>query len=117
MARYRYIEFHEGETWKDLSGLFFDWISANKPDSNFGFSEGDALELEAGLRFYCFAIPNKHGSKVDWFEEWAATTGRLYGAEAERRVTFPDKPDLVIALPPRQKADLPPWMKDGWYKK
>ena len=117
LAKYRYIEFYEGEVWEDLSGLFFNWISANKPDGSFGFSEDDALKLDNGLRFYCFAIPSKHGSKVNWFEEWAETTGRLYGAEEERRVTFPDKPDLVITLPPLDGVNLPPWMQDRWYKK
>lgn len=111
MAQPRYIEIYGGDTWKSVSVLFKNWLTENGLTEDFGWSEGDILEINDDLAFYCFNIPDHHGKKINLFEDWAKKTGRLYGIETDRKVVFPKDTSLNVILPPHPTVELPPWLK------
>ena len=111
MTQLRYIEICEGDTWKSVSRLFEIWLKENGLAENFGWSEGDSIELTESQRFYCFVIPDHHGEKVKFFETWAKTTDRLYGIERDRKVAFPEQPNLNADLPTEPNIEVPSWLK------
>ena len=111
MAQGRYIQFFEGESWRNVSELFGQWLRDNDKGHGIGWSEGDILKVNENIKLYCLRIPDKHGSKIDLFEEWAQTTERLYGIENDGKVIFPKDTDLIVMLPKQKEMKVPPWLK------
>ena len=111
MAKARYIEKLDGDTWESVSTLFSCWLKSNHLTEDFGWSEGDTLTIAGDMLLICFLFPEKHGEKIDYFEHWAKTTDRLYGVRSNRRVNFPKRPELDIVLPSETPIEVPPWLK------
>jgi hypothetical protein len=111
MAVSRYIEIKASETWATVSEQFGAWVLENDHAKNFGWSEGDPISLENGIVMACFKIPDRQGEKIAYFEQWAASTGRIYGIAEGRQVKFPRKPELNVLLPPPKELPIPPWLK------
>lgn len=111
MAQSRFIEKREGDTWKSVSSLFSSWLKDHGFTENFGWVEGDSLNVSEELEFYCMCIPEKHGKKIHLFEQWADSTDRIYGLAEGRHVKFPKKPELDLTLPPEPTVVVPPWLK------
>jgi hypothetical protein len=107
----RYIEMKPEENWTDLSGLFSSWLAANVALDAFGWSEGDSITLKNGTVMLCFNIPDRHGDKIRLFEQWAATTGRIFGLAQGSSVHFPNVPGLVHELPIRLPTPTPSWLR------
>lgn len=101
-----YIEAREGESWRDVSKLFMEWLQKNASLKTFGFSEGDAVEY-SGKRLYNFRFPAHHGENISLFKTWAETTGRLFGGDKDGTVHLNN--NRVLTLPP--KAPPPPWLR------
>jgi hypothetical protein len=105
------VEATDGETWREASRLFRDWLSANAPlqeMEGFGWNEGDPVSL-GGCAFHGFHIPEHHGSKVSLFGQWAKAAGRRYGQEVERAVCLSDESEVVLL--PMEQVEVPPWLK------
>ena len=111
MAQGRFIQYCEGESWKEISNSFRQWLEGNAHEQSIGWSEGDTLKVSENIKLYCFHIPDHHGSNAGLFEEWAKTTKRLYGIENNGKVVFPGNPDLVVTLPEQQDMEKPRWLK------
>jgi hypothetical protein len=109
MARW-YIEAKEGESWRDVSRQFGQWIPDPKSLGSFGWHEGDSIDV-GDKKLYCFDIPDHHGNKVALFEAWAKTMHRLYGYAANGKLLFPNEPNRVATLPTEPDAPVPPWLK------
>ena len=106
-----YIEIKPDESWRDVSGLFSSWLAANVALDTFGWSEGDSITLKNGTVMVCFSIPDRHGDRGGLFEQWAATTGRIFGLAQGSSVYFPNVPDLVHELPIRVPTPTPSWLR------
>lgn len=105
----KYIEARPGEKWRDVTRLFTGWLKLNAPAlGSFGFSEDDPLEHN-GLHYFALSIPDRHGEKVGFFEEWAKTTDRSFGARDNERVTFKD--GSSAPAPTHEASPLPAWLK------
>jgi bifunctional DNA-binding transcriptional regulator/antitoxin component of YhaV-PrlF toxin-antitoxin module len=111
MAQPRYIEKLDGDTWKSVSALFAAWLNENDLAENFGWSEGDTLKIDDGTELLCMYFPDRHGKKINYFEQWAKTTRRLYGIRKGQHVKFPNKPKLNVVLPPEKPVEVPSWLK------
>ena len=111
MAKNRYISYSNSETWESVAKLFGQWLVKNNLAEGFGWSEGDALEIDDNTKLFCFSFPNHHGKKINLFEEWAVTTNRLYGIENQGNVFFPHQPDLTIKLTNQKTVEVPPWLR------
>jgi hypothetical protein len=111
MAQPRYIEKLEGDTWKSVSALFAAWLNENDLIKDFGWSEGDTLKIDDGTELFCMYFPDKHGEKINYFEQWAITTTRLYGISEGQHVMFPKMPELNVMLPPEQPVEAHSWLK------
>jgi len=107
----RYIEMKPNESWRDVSGLFSSWLAENVLLDSFGWSEGDEITLKNGATMWCFSIPDRHGDKVGLFEQWAVTTGRVFGLACGSSVHFPNLPGLVHELPVRLPTPAPAWLR------
>ena len=111
MAQSRYIEIKEGDTWASLAKKFGAWLKERNLTDGFGWSEGDALVIDESISFFCFSFPDRHGEKINNFEDWAKETGRLYGIKSGRTIEFPTHTKLNIVLPPEKEIEVPPWLK------
>ena len=111
MAQSRFIEFKDKESWISISRQFGDWLKTSKMGDGIGWSEGNQLILNDSIKFYCFDFPDRHLEKIGLFEEWAKSTGRLYGIAEGRKVRFPNNPKLDFILPPNKPSELPPWLR------
>ena len=111
MAQSRYIEIRAGDTWISVSTEFGNWLKERKQAEDFGWSEGDTLEINESLKLFCFQFPDKHGEKIQRFSLWAESTDRLYGIKKGRDVTFPNNPSLNVILPQEKEVEVPPWLK------
>ena len=111
MAQSKYIEARDGDTWASVSGEFGDWLIERNLDKDFGWSKGDVLTINKELSLFCFDFPDRHGEKIKVFEEWAESTGRLYGIKSGCNVVFPNSTNLNLVLPPEQEIEVPPWLK------
>lgn len=111
MAQSIFIEKLEGDTWKSVSSLFSSWLMDHGLSEDLGWSEGDPLRANDGLEFFCMCVPEKYGKKIDYFEQWAESTDRIYGIAEGRHVRFPNRPELNTLLPPEPTVVMPPWLK------
>ncbi len=111
MAASRYIELRTDETWAMVSRLFSAWVLQHDKTKNFGWSEGDSIALEHGTTLACFKTPDHYGQKIDYFQQWAESTDRLYGIAEGRQVKFPRNPELIVLLPPPKESPIPPWLR------
>ena len=109
MARW-YVEAKNGESWRDLSRTFGEWIPDKAVLGSLGWSEGDSVNV-GGTTLYCFEFPDHHGEKISLFESWARTTDRLFGIARHGKLHFPRDPCLVFVLPPEKFTPVPPWLK------
>jgi hypothetical protein len=102
-----YIEAREGESWRDVSNLFMEWLKKNASLKTFGFSEGDSVDYE-GTRLYNFRFPAKHGENISLFKTWAESTGRLFGGDEDGTVHLSN--NQILTLPPKASTP-PPWLR------
>ena len=105
------IEATDGETWREASRRFRDWLTANvrlEEIEGFGWSEGDQVSL-GDRTFHGFHIPEHHGQKVLLFASWAQSAGRRYGQEATGTVRLNDGTEVV--LPMKEQVETPPWLR------
>lgn len=109
MAKW-FIEAKDREEWRSLSRALAESVT-DAGAENFGWSEGDPAALPNGRLLLCFDIPDRYGSKVELFERWAKTTGRIYGVARGTAIAFPHDPDLAVALPPTASVPIPPWLR------
>jgi len=103
-----YIEEAKGESWRSVSGQFMEWLVQNEAVDKFGFSEGDPISFQ-GKIFFSFRFPVHHGEKINFFERWAKTTGRIYGGEKNRIIQLSS--GEKIELPPEPNHPIPPWLE------
>ena len=103
-----YIEARDGESWRDVSDLFMEWLQKNVTLKTFGFSEGDAIDYST-TRLYNFRFPAQHGKNISLFKTWAESTGRLFGGEKDGTVDLSNGETLT--LPPEAPTPLPPWLR------
>lgn len=111
MAQSRYIEIKDGDTWASLAKKYGAWLKERNLSEGFGWSEGDTLVIDESISFFCFCFPDRHGEKINTFEEWAKETGRLNGIMAGRTVEFPAYTKLNVVLPLSKEIEVPPWLK------
>lgn len=111
MSQSRYIEIKDGDTWSSLAKEFGVWLKERNLTEDFGWSEGDALVIDESVSFFCFIFPDRHGEKINFFEDWAIQTGRAYGIRSGRTVEFPTDANLNVILPPEKEIEIPPWLK------
>lgn len=105
------VEAIEGETWREASRCFRDWLSANvqlHDLEGFGWSEGDPVS-SGTCTFHGFCIPEHHGQKVSLFAAWAKSAGRRYGQEAGGTVCLSDGTE--VTLPATEQFETPPWLR------
>ncbi|MGY8810567.1 MAG: hypothetical protein ACKVK5_05990 [Pseudomonadales bacterium] len=111
MAQSRYIAMKDGDTWESVSKFFKDWLTERGLTDSFGWIEGDILTVNEDISFFCFSFPERHGEKIDLFNEWAREADRLYGVRSSRTVVFPADPKLNVVLPPETEVEVPPWLR------